>query len=80
MKGRIEKSYEEFQKSTGKILLASGLVVSMSACSVTNLFGEKEKQMLNLVNKKVKKLRQKVNHLKQRKNQLTQKKKVKMLR
>ena len=60
----------------------------MSACSVTNLFGEKEKQILNLVNKKVKKLRQKeqiqlsqkVNHLKQRKNQLTQKKKVKMLR
>ena len=52
----------------------------MSACSVTSLFGEKEKQMLNLVNKKVKKLRQKVNHLKQRKNQLTQKKKVKMLR
>ena len=42
LKGRIEKSYEEFQKSTGKILLASGLVVSMSACSVTNLFGEKK--------------------------------------
>ena len=38
--------------------------------------------MLNLVNKKVKKLRQKVNHLKQRKNQLTQKeesKDVKMI-
>ena len=73
---------KNFKKSTGKILLASGLVVSMSACSVTNLFGEKEKQMLNLVNKKVKKLRQKVNHLKQRKNQLTQKeesKDVKMI-
>lgn len=34
---------KNFKKSTGKILLASGLVVSMSACSVTNLFGEKEK-------------------------------------
>ena len=54
----------------------------MSACSVTNLFGEKEKQMLNLVNKKVKKLRQKVNHLKQRKkstNSKEESKDVKMI-
>jgi hypothetical protein len=29
---------KNFKKSTGKILLASGLVVSMSACSVTNSF------------------------------------------
>ncbi|MDH4422607.1 DUF3994 domain-containing protein [Bacillus cereus] len=34
---------KNFKKSTGKILLASGLVVSMSACSVTSLFGDKEK-------------------------------------
>lgn len=80
LEGELKNHMKNFKKSTGKILLASGLVVSMSACSVTSLFGEKEKQMLNLVNKKVKKLRQKVNHLKQRKNQLTQKKKVKMLR
>ncbi|MGG8396202.1 DUF3994 domain-containing protein [Bacillus cereus] len=39
----MKNHMKNFKKSTGKILLASGLVVSMSACSVTNLFGEKEK-------------------------------------
>ena len=54
LEGELKNHMKNFKKSTGKILLASGLVVSMSACSVTSLFGEKEKQMLNLVNKKVK--------------------------
>ncbi|WP_412675408.1 DUF3994 domain-containing protein, partial [Bacillus mycoides] len=39
----MENHMKNFKKSTGKILLASGLVVSMSACSVTSLFGDKEK-------------------------------------
>ncbi|PFK43199.1 hypothetical protein COI93_10245 [Bacillus cereus] len=39
----MKNHMKNFKKSTGKILLASGLVVSMSACSVTSLFGDKEK-------------------------------------
>ncbi|WP_422109961.1 DUF3994 domain-containing protein [Bacillus pseudomycoides] len=39
----MENHMKNFKKSTGEILLASGLVVSMSACSVTSLFGDKEK-------------------------------------
>nr|WP_044443221.1 DUF3994 domain-containing protein [Bacillus mycoides] len=41
--GELKNHMKNFKKSTGKILLASGLVVSMSACSVTSLFGDKEK-------------------------------------
>ena len=41
-RGELKNHMKNFKKSTGKILLASGLVVSMSACSVTSLFGEKK--------------------------------------
>ncbi|MGD6955472.1 hypothetical protein ACQCWI_28200 [Bacillus thuringiensis] len=34
---------KNLKRNTGKILLATGLAISMSACSVTDIFGDKEK-------------------------------------
>lgn len=79
---------KNFKKSTGKILLASGLVVSMSACSVTSLFGDKEKTNAESGKQESKETKtegtsstkSESKSSETKKNQPTRKKKVKMLR